>query len=198
MFSEVIVSTDSEQIAEVSQKFGATVEGLRPESLATDVATLDDVVSYELTNGAKPKSDRYQTVVVLQPTSPLRRFRDLSAVVERIASASAAVESVISVGETHLHPSALRRIDGEFVLPFFSGLGLVKRRQDGDTGYAPSGAYFAINSRRFMESRTIYADRVGFIVTPPYCNIDVDSALDLYLAGMPLSWGGSGDVFRPT
>lgn len=197
LFSEVVVSTDSEHIADVSREFGATVGGLRPASLASDVATLDDVVFYELTHGAKPKSDSYRSVVVLQPTSPLRRLRDLSAAVERIESDSSEVDSVISVGETHLHPSALRRIDGGLVRPFFGGLQLVKRRQDGDSGYAPSGAYFAINSRRFLESRTIYADSVGFVVTPQHCNVDIDSALDLHLAEAILSWEGSADVFRP-
>ncbi|MCF8549538.1 MAG: acylneuraminate cytidylyltransferase family protein [Pontimonas sp.] len=196
LFSKVLVSTDSERIAEVSEKFGATVEGLRPASLASDVATLDDVVFYELTKGSDLNSDRGQVVVVLQPTSPLRRLRDLAAVVDTIASGSAEIDSVISVGETHLHPSALRRIDGQLARPFFGGLELVKRRQDGDKGYAPTGAYFAINSERFLESRKIYADCVGFVVTPPHCNVDIDSALDLYVAEAVLSWEGSGDVFR--
>ena len=196
LFSKVVVSTDSEHIAEVSQKFGATVEGLRPAFLSSDVAALDDVVFYELTKGSDPKSDSHQSVVVLQPTSPLRRLRDLSAVIETIASGSAEIDSVISVGETHLHPSALRRIDGQLIRPFFGGVELVKRRQDGDKGYAPTGAYFAINSKRFLESRKIYADCVGFVATPPHCNVDIDSALDLYVAEALLSWEGSGDVFR--
>lgn len=69
---DVLVSTDAEGIAAVSQRAGASVPFLRPAEYATDESSMLDVVRHAWESHLDPKGARYDYVVLLQPTSPLR------------------------------------------------------------------------------------------------------------------------------
>lgn len=72
ILDEVCVSTDNEQIANIARSAGANVPFLRPKEIATDSASLVDVVRHAWGNLKDPNGKLYDYVVVLQPTSPLR------------------------------------------------------------------------------------------------------------------------------
>lgn len=78
LFSEVMVSTDSEVYAEVSKKYGASIPFLRSKEMSNDTAGSWDVVKevlhHYLKNGIK-----YDSICLLQPTSPLRTIEDIKA-----------------------------------------------------------------------------------------------------------------------
>jgi CMP-N,N'-diacetyllegionaminic acid synthase len=69
---DVLVSTDSEEIADVSRRAGASVPFLRPAPLATDDASLLAAIEHAWQRHERPGGGRYEYVVILQPTSPLR------------------------------------------------------------------------------------------------------------------------------
>jgi CMP-N,N'-diacetyllegionaminic acid synthase len=69
--SEVVVTTDSEDIAEVARQFGASVPFLRPAELATDSAPTEPTMLHALLEMEKGRG-RFDQVLLLQPTSPLR------------------------------------------------------------------------------------------------------------------------------
>ena len=75
--THVLVSTDSEEIAEVARKAGAWVPSLRPDELATDMATSIDVYLYTLDLLKMDYSLNFDSFIVLQPTSPLRTLNDV-------------------------------------------------------------------------------------------------------------------------
>lgn len=72
IFDEIIVSTDSEEIADISKKYGARVPFLRPPELATDTAHTPPVVEHAVLFIEKEKGIKVDVVATLQPTSPLR------------------------------------------------------------------------------------------------------------------------------
>lgn len=76
VFSEVMVSTDSKAYAEVARKYGAEVPFLRSENTSTDTAGSWDVVE-EVLERYEEISSRFDTVCLLQPTSPLRKASDI-------------------------------------------------------------------------------------------------------------------------
>jgi len=78
---KVMVSTDSEKIASVSQKYGAFVPFLRPKSLANSKSNMTDVVIHAL-NYLSRKGEDYDMVLLLQPTSPLRISEDIDKAIE--------------------------------------------------------------------------------------------------------------------
>jgi len=72
VFDEVIVSTDSEEIARISKKFGAVVPFLRPAYLATDTAHTPPVIEHAVKSIEEQKDIKVDVVATLQCTSPLR------------------------------------------------------------------------------------------------------------------------------
>jgi N-acylneuraminate cytidylyltransferase len=67
---KVIVSTDSEEIAEIAEKYGATVPDLRPSEISTDTATTESVIDHYISKWHKRNFG--DSIILLQPTSPLR------------------------------------------------------------------------------------------------------------------------------
>jgi CMP-N,N'-diacetyllegionaminic acid synthase len=76
LVSEVIVSTDSLKIAEISKKLGVTVPFLRPGNISGDKSKSIDLILHAL-DFFKQKGNSFDDVLLLQPTSPLRKYEDI-------------------------------------------------------------------------------------------------------------------------
>ena len=74
---QVVVSTDSEEIAEIARQWGAEVPFMRPAELATDTAGKLSVISHALKQAEKVFSTAYDLIVDLDPTAPLRTTADI-------------------------------------------------------------------------------------------------------------------------
>ena len=75
--SNILVSTDSYKIAKISKKFGANVPFLRPKKISKGDSTLLDVCKHALNFIESKNNKKYSSVIVLQPTSPLRVHKDI-------------------------------------------------------------------------------------------------------------------------
>lgn len=96
--TDTVVSTDCEQIATVARKYGAQVPFLRPADLATDVAPTEPVMRHALSYMESGR-DRYDAVMLLQPTSPVRLPGTIDRAVAQFQAADA--DSLCGVVETH-------------------------------------------------------------------------------------------------
>lgn len=74
---KIIVSTDSNEIADISRKYGAEVPFMRPEFLATDDSPKLPVIKHAINFLKDEKNENYDVIVDLDPTSPLRTVEDL-------------------------------------------------------------------------------------------------------------------------
>ena len=101
IFQCIHVSTDSTKYAEIARQYGAEVPFLRSRELASDTAGTWDTVRFVLEQYAN--EDRYfDTVTVLQPTSPLRTGQDICNAYKLFCDRKA--DSVISVCEAEHSP----------------------------------------------------------------------------------------------
>lgn len=128
----VIVSTDCNDIADVSRQYGAEIM-MRPLELATDktptLPVLQDVVARI--------EEKYDAIMTLQPTSPLRTVDDISKSIELFSNDKEADSLVSLVEVPHNYISEkLMSFDGRYLL----GSSEVKRRQEVSTIYARNGA----------------------------------------------------------
>lgn len=97
--TRTIISTDSEEIAQVAREAGGDIPFMRPERLATSQATSMDVAHHALTWCEEYGDQPYHGVVLLQPTSPLRQARDVQTGIEVwLATGAMLVTSVCSIG----------------------------------------------------------------------------------------------------
>lgn len=128
----VVVTTDCEEIAKVSKEYGAEVL-MRPDYLAEDITptlpVLQDVVVR--------LQEKFDAVMTLQPTSPLRTSIHINEAIELFESDKEAdsLVSVVEVPHNYL-PEKLMSHDGKYL----SGNSEVKRRQEISTKYARNGA----------------------------------------------------------
>jgi len=78
MFSRVMVSTDSEHYSEIAKQLGAEVPFLRSAEMSGDLAGSWDVVKEVLKGYSEKYDEHFDTVCLLQPTSPLRKAEDIN------------------------------------------------------------------------------------------------------------------------
>lgn len=186
MFSEIMVSTDSDRYAAIAREWGAEVPWLRGADLSSDTAGSWDVVRTELARYAQ--RDRYfDTVCLLQPTSPLRAAEDIRTSYRLLLEHNAG--AVTSMCEVEHSPLLTATLDDTLSLSSFrSKLAELPslRRQDLPQHYRLNGAIYV--------RRVSYDGGIALVEEPEvaclmesFASVDIDSLFDFYVAETLLS-----------
>ena len=177
----IVVDTDDEEIAREGRAWGAEVPFLRPAELAGDESPTAASVLHAV-GRYRESGWGVDGVILLQPTSPLRRAEDVIACAAPFLAGTA--DSVVSVIPLE-HPLELAYRAGEAglltrVLP---GPGGAVRRQDGTRAVFPSGAVYVIGAELLSRSERFIQDgaTVG-VELPRSRSLDIDAEADLALA----------------
>lgn len=178
---KVIVSTDSREIAKISEKYGAEVPFIRPGNLSTDTASSVDVVLHTL-DFFKNKGILFEYIVLLQPTSPLRTAIDIDKAIKFLYQNNA--NSVTSVCEMEHSPLWCNTLPengamDDFIRPEVQG----KRSQDLDTFYRLNGAIYIVKADYFETERKFVASSNSFAhIMSKESSVDIDDKLDFLIA----------------
>jgi CMP-N,N'-diacetyllegionaminic acid synthase len=175
----VVVSTDDDEIAEVSRRAGATVPFIRPAELALDTTPGLDPVLHAL--DALPQ---YNAVLLLQPTSPLRTTQDIDACLSLAAARN--TPSVVSVCEADTHPQLTYRLGTDQGLTPYVAAAPAMRRQDLPSAVALNGALYFAHRRWLQRGRSFIGSETIAYPMPRERSVDLDSALDWHLAELLL------------
>jgi CMP-N-acetylneuraminic acid synthetase len=180
---EIIVSTDDQEIAEVSQLFGANVPFLRPEALSNDMASSNDVVLHAINT----LEQKFDYVVLLQPTSPLRGWKDIDAAIELCINKNAG--GVVSVCECEHSPLWINTLpDDKNMSEFISPASKGQRSQDLPVYYRLNGAIYCYETIALIENGGIYYNNEVFASTMSReSSVDIDEALDFKMASVLLN-----------
>lgn len=109
LLTRVIVSSDDDEIIKISRRYGADVPFVRPKKLAMDLSLATDVIRHAVLEVEKQERKKYDYVVMLQPTTPLRMTRDIDNALKKLIETGAdSVISVVNVGP--MHPMRMKRI----------------------------------------------------------------------------------------
>lgn len=180
LIDRVIVTTDDEEIRRAALAAGAEAPFLRPAGLAADTTAMDPVVVHALEWLAEHDGFHPASVVLLQPTSPLRSAGHVTAALELLESSGA--ETVVSLCRTEHPPEWLRTLDGELrVRPFLATAG-PSRRQDAAPVFRLNGAVVASLVEPLLSRRRLVGDDVRGLVMAVEDSVDVDTELDFNLA----------------
>ena len=182
---EIFVSTDSREIADVAEQFGISVPYLRPAELALDSSSSMDVITYtiDLLNKFSniPVGNRFDYIVLLEPTSPLRKDDDLKKIVELVVDNYDA-DGLITLGEVHMeHPMIVKKIneDGK-IIPYIPDVEKITQRQQTNKAYFPYGVAYVIKTDVFKKKKTFYTDNVIPYFIERWQNYEVDDIYDFY------------------
>ena len=179
----VLLSTDSQEIAELGREYGLEVPFLRPAHLAGDTAHTPPVVEHCISFLEEREGYQVDLVVTLQPTSPLRRPQHIDQAVG-ILQSSPELDSVITVSEVDLPPFWLFRLEDHVLRPFVDdGVDYsLKERQEMEGVYRPNGAVY-VARRCLLKERGILLSafaggNTGYVIMDPVSSLDIDTRTD--------------------
>lgn len=173
----VVVSTDDAAIATVARDHGAELPFMRPSELASDTASSIDVILHAL-NTLEQAGRRYDVLVLLEPTSPLRETADIDAALETLLAHPEA-QSIVGVAKVEsCHPSFLLRRKGVLLEPYALQEFGAKRRQELDELFFLEGTVYITWVDALRTRRGFYHERTMPYVVPKYKSFEVDDLTD--------------------
>jgi CMP-N,N'-diacetyllegionaminic acid synthase len=179
LFACVHVSTDSDRYAEIAKSYGADVPFLRADSLATDSASTWDALRWVVERYGE-RGQVFDTVTLLQPTSPLRDEADIRRAFAVFEEKGA--DSVISVCEAEHSPLLCNTLDETGSMQGFVDMQAVGRRQGLPTYYRLNGAIYIQKTGLLMEKKDLYGEKSFACVMDKTHSVDIDDAYDFRLA----------------
>lgn len=184
--ADICVSTDDPRIAAVAEAEGIKVPFLRPAELATDSCGTYEVLIHAL-DFYRSKGKGYDTLVLLQPTSPLRTADDVRAA---LSLYTPDIDMVVSVKEAATNPyyNAYEADDDGF-LHISKGDGHYTRRQDAPPVWEYNGAVYVINVASLRKQKLGEFKRRRCYVMDASRSVDLDTPLDWAIAEAIMSKG---------
>lgn len=183
-----VLSTDDDEIASVGHEYdGVEVPFMRPDELAQDDSPTIPVIQHAVRYLREEEEYDPDIVLILQPTSPLRRATDIDEAIETLREHDA--DSVVSVIEVphEYNPYSVMEVEGGELVHFCEEGGQYNRRQDKPTFYARNGAaVYAITTRTLMEESSLYGDHCRPYLMERRRSVDIDDHFDLEIAEMVL------------
>jgi CMP-N-acetylneuraminic acid synthetase len=190
--TRVVLSTDNSEIAEVGRKCGLEVPFLRPPELALDdtstIPVLQDVV-----RRLEAAGDRYDAVLTLQPTNPLRRPSDIDGAIELLERSGAdSVISFVDAGERH--PARMKFIDaeGRVMDPPFAEQFEGQRRQELPKLFLREGSIYLTRRDVLMNQNSMKGRDCRAWIIPEDRACNIDTPFDLFLAEQLVKYHGLG------
>ncbi|MFC1501488.1 cytidylyltransferase domain-containing protein [Elusimicrobiota bacterium] len=175
----IIVSTDSDDIAEISKKFGAEIPFKRPSEISQDSSTDLDFVLHALSWLKENEKQIPEYFVHLRPTTPLRDPKIIDKAIKEIESKpdSTSLRSAHKASESPF--KWFRRDKDGFFNPLITSLkndDINAPRQGYPEAYIPNGYVDVLKSAFILKGRVLHGEKIiGFV--SPKC-IEVDSADD--------------------
>ncbi len=179
---KVIVSSDSENILNISSKSGVEIIE-RPRELATDESTTFSVVEHVINN----INCSYDIIILLQPTSPLRNHNHIDEAFQVLKEKKA--DAVISVCKSNHNPLWANVLpkDGNMKL-FLSDFVKNKRSQDLPTYFQLNGCIYICETNRLLNEKSFFIkDRIYAYKMDKNSSIDIDDEFDYKMAEIILS-----------
>jgi CMP-N,N'-diacetyllegionaminic acid synthase len=174
----VFVSTEDAEIADISHRFGAEVIP-RPTSLARDTSSSEVVIEHAINYlFTQEPSFRFDTVTLLQPTSPLRTSLHIDSAFELYEKNNANL--VLGVFEpTHTPLKAYLELDDGSIAGLFSPSAPYTRRQDLPRAFQPNGSLYLFGVKNFLKGNQIPREKVFPFVMSEQESADIDTKDDL-------------------
>jgi len=179
---EVMVTTDDDEIVKVSKKYGAIVPFKRPDKLADDYATRPEVIKHTIEFYQNELNKKFDYLVFLQPTSPLRDEKDIDNAIEFMFEKNG--DAVVSVCELE-HP-----IHWSGTLPedknmsrFLDNVAVQSRSQDLEKYYRLNGAIYICEVQKFLDEGCVFLkENIFAFEMAQEKSVDIDSRLDFKIA----------------
>ena len=169
----ICVSTDSEEIKQVVEQYGLKVPFLRPDYLATDTATSDDVLIHAVNYYREQYGRTFKKLLLLQPTSPLRTKEDVEGAIRLYRDD---IDMVVSVMKSHA-PAVLCQDDEQGYVQLTYNKKALGRQQLPDM-YEFNGAVYVMSVDALLKKKMAGFTKIVKYVMSKEHSIDIDDIYD--------------------
>ncbi|MEG1506146.1 MAG: GDSL-type esterase/lipase family protein [Bacilli bacterium] len=176
-FERVIVSTDSLEYKEISEKYGAEVM-LRGEELSNDKATSFMVIEDIL---KKTKEDKFDYFMLLQPTSPFRDEKHIIESIKNYEERYLELDFLVSMTESSKSADLIKVVENDKTLKYYDLDYSNYRRQNGKE-YYPNGAIFIGKIDKYLEKKHFFGVKTFAYFMNKEDSVDIDDRLDFEIA----------------
>lgn len=178
----IVVSTDDAEIAKIGREWGADVPFVRPPELARADTPSLPVVHHALACIEQEDGLRYDWVLLLQPTSPLRTGNDILQALE-IAQQPETTAVIGVTSANSCHPAKLKLIEEGVLKPYLGDTLTPSRRQDfGFDVYKTNGAIYLTRRDVLMEEDSFFGTCPRPLMMPSERSLDIDTRLDFEIS----------------
>ena len=173
---KIIVSSDDNSILDIARNSGVDAQ-LRPSNLAMDKATTNEVLLDLINN----MSDKFDLLVLLQPTSPLRTNKHIDDSIKKLILNK--VSSVISVSECEHSVQWSNTLPDDGNLDNFIDKKIMNTRsQDLKKNYRLNGAIYVVQIDKFLKNKDLIIKKSLAYIMPIEDSIDIDTKYDFICA----------------
>lgn len=177
---EIFVSTDDAEIAKTAENAGINVPVLRPPELARDDSPTIDTIFHVLDYYGQ-KGIYFDIVVLLEPTSPLRKINDIDDAIKKLLDNISNSESLVSVGEVHMeNPYIQKKITNGVVCTLIDTSDTYYQRQQLPTAYFPYGVIYMSTVNALRKYKSFYQDNTIPYQIDRWQNYEIDDIFDFY------------------
>jgi CMP-N,N'-diacetyllegionaminic acid synthase len=179
LFDSVFVCTEDEEIAEIAHAWGAAVPILMPEELCGDLVA-SHLPCQHLAAHLGAQGCAIETLVCLQPTSPLRSVDDLNMAVEKFNSNDFDFMVSVTAIDPHDFHWAVVPDGGEYWRMYF-GQQYLKERPLLPPVFRPNGSIKIARLPALAHTGHFFGERMGVLEIPPERSVHVAVEFDLKL-----------------
>ena len=180
LFKHIVISTDSDEIASTAQKYGAEVFFKRDSALASDTAGKLAVIRDALLKSQEYYKHKFDYIIDLDATSPLRLPSDISQAFEQFMRDDNDILITATPSRRSPYFNLIEEIDGKInlskTLP-----NQILRRQDAPATYDMNASIYIWKSLVLLNNDTLFLPKTGLYVMPTNRSIDIDDELDFMI-----------------
>lgn len=179
LFSEVMVSTDSEEIAEIAKRYGASVPFFRSEKNSSDYSTTADVL-LEVIDQYNQIGKQFDIVVCIYPTAPFVTADKLNASIKILEETNKA--EVIPVVRFSYPPQRGYVINKQGNINMENEKYRNVRSQDLEAIYHDAGQFYCLNTEEFLKNNGVIKNNIAPFIVSEMEVQDIDNIDDWNVA----------------
>ena len=175
-----VVSTDNNKIKKISLKCGLDVRFIRPKKLSGDQVSDLSVLNHALDKMEKIDSTTYDIVLLLQPTSPLRKAKHITGCVKMLVNKNFDSVWTVTKSDLKMHPLKQLKVSKNISLSYYDNQGdKIIARQQLKILYHRNGACYAFTRNCLKKQKRTLGLKCGAFITEDLINIDTQKDFQL-------------------
>ncbi|SCZ81208.1 acylneuraminate cytidylyltransferase family protein [Pseudobutyrivibrio xylanivorans] len=176
--TDVVVSTDSEDIMNVARNYSYVKIVARPDEISGDLAKTEDALLHALHFMEKTNEKKYDAVLTLQATSPLRKAETLQKFIQTFEEQYPLYDAMLSLNEDRADFWIIKE-DGSFER---RDKNAPRRRQDRVPLYVENSAYYITETQALKETKSVLGRKCnGFLISAEEA-VDINEQIDIFVA----------------